>query len=246
MTTTDLRLGDYRDVLADARPDHVIFDPPYGDRTHVGHNAGVDHALGGHSGSTKFRSATTRRRKIGYASWTPADVDECMDFWHARCDGWICAMSCSDLFPAWRAAAERVGRVSFAPVACVIRGMSVRMGGDGPSSWMVYLNVSRPRGQQWAKWGSLVGAYVVGRGENSTKTVAGTRIGGKPILLMNAIVRDYSRPGDLICDPCAGYSTTAIAALANGRRFVGAEVDQDAFTISRQRLAEPTQGDLFG
>ena len=114
------------------------------------------------------------------------------------------------------------------------------MAGDGPGSWVVYLNVSRPRGKRWSGWGSLVGAYVVTREQNRG------RIGGKPIQLMNAIVRDYSRPGDLICDPCAGYATTAVAALANDRRFVGAEVDPAAFEIACKRLAKPSQGELFG
>jgi len=37
-------------------------------------------------------------------------------------------------------------------------------------------------------------------------------IGGKPMWLMRALVRDYSRPGNLVCDPCAGGATTLIAA----------------------------------
>ena len=43
-----------------------------------------------------------------------------------------------------------------------------------------------------------------------------------PLALMGAIVRDYSKRGDLICDPCAGMATTAVAADMFGRLFVGA------------------------
>jgi 23S rRNA G2445 N2-methylase RlmL len=37
----ELRLGDWREVLADVEPDAVITDPPYSERTHSGHNAGA-------------------------------------------------------------------------------------------------------------------------------------------------------------------------------------------------------------
>ncbi len=235
--TIDLYYGRWEDVLADVDVDHVITDPPYGSRTHTGHNAGVDHTLTGNSGH--HRSETTRRRKIDYQAWTPDDVDRFVDHWHARTSGWICAMSCSDLFPAWRAAFDRAGRVSFAPVACVIRAMSVRLSGDGPASWVVYLNVARPRGKQWTKWGALNGAYVCKRAHDRQ------RIGGKPLELINAIVRDYSRVGDLVCDPCAGYATTAIAAEQNGRNFVGAEVDGDTYRQALARISAPSQNDLF-
>ena len=63
--------------------------------------------------------------------------------------------------------------------------------------------------------------------------------------LMRAIVRDYSRPGDLICDPTAGLATTGVAALTMGRRFVGAEMDPETHAKGAKRLAETQVVDLF-
>ncbi len=137
-------------------------------------------------------------------------------------------MSCSDLFPAWRAAFERVGRVAFAPVPCVIRAMSVRLAGDGPSNWAVYLNVARPVGQ---KNGTLNGAYVVNRDPG--------HIGGKPRALMQQIVSDYSVPGDVVCDPCAGLATTLLVADALGRNGIGAEIDSATYDKARGREPFP-------
>lgn len=202
----DLRIGDWREVLADVECDALICDPPYGARTHAGHDAGVERSED---------KGKARRRSLCYGFWTPDDVDAFVDHWHPRTRGWICAMSCSDLFGAWRSAFERVGRVAFAPVPCVIRAMSVRLSGDGPSNWTVYLNVARPVG---TIDGTRVGAYVVGRGDRS-------HIGGKPLDLMLRIVADYSREGDLVCDPCAGFGTTLRAAEMLGRRAIGAEID---------------------
>lgn len=224
MSTPDLRLGDWRHVLADVECDALIVDAPYGARTHAGHDAGVEHTCWD----------TARRNKLSYGAWTPDDVREFVAHWSPRTRGWFCAMSCSDLFPAWRAAFEDAGRVAFAPVACVIRAMSVRLSGEGPSNWVVYLNVARPKG---LIDGTRNGAYVVSRDPG--------HIGGKPLALMAAIVRDYSSPGGLVVDPCAGLATTLIAAEQLGRRSLGAEIDPDTYAAAVARLQQPAQRDLF-
>lgn len=208
----DLRHGRWEDVLGDVECDALIADPPYSSRTHDGHDDGaslanraeryIKRANGGHD---RMRE----RRVIDYAHWTPEDVRAFVDAWAPRTRGWMCCMSDSDLCHAWRDAFEANGLTGFQPVPCVIPGMTVRMCGDGPSSWAVYLNVARPK--RLSKWGTLPGAYTFPRG----KVV---RIGGKPLSLMRAIVRDYSREGDLVCDPCAGGATTLLAASLEGRR----------------------------
>lgn len=227
--TWDLRQGWYQDVLADVECDALICDPPYGARTHVGHD---------HSARPSRRYDSSDRSQLSYDAWGDRDVQSFVEFWHQRTSGWLAIMSCSQLVPAYESAFESVGRCSFAPIACVVRGMTVRMAGDGPSNWVVYLNVSRPRSKEWARWGTLPGAYVVGRGNAKY-------IGGKPELLMNAIVRDYTRPGDLVCDPCAGMATTGVACLQQGRSFIGAEVKADTFEAARGRLSNPQQQELF-
>lgn len=62
--------------------------------------------------------------------------------------------------------------------------------------------------------------------------------GGKPLWLMQALVRDYSLPGDLIVDPCAGGATTLIAAAIEGRRAVGAELDENTYRKAQARIAK--------
>ena len=63
---------------------------------------------------------------------------------------------------------------------------------------------------------------------------------------MQAIVRDYSRPGDLICDPCAGGATTLIAAATEGRRAVGAEMDPKTYALAQARIAKGHTPNMFG
>lgn len=221
----DLRFGDYREVLCDVESDTHVSDPPYSKRTHEGHDS-------------REQYDEAERRNLSYTAFTPEDVNNYVDFWHPRTRGWMAIMSCSDLSPVYRAAYERVGRCSFAPVPCVMRGMTVRMAGDGPSSWAVYLNVARPRTEEFARWGTLPGAYP------TTRKTKG-HIGGKPLSWMTAIVGDYSRKGDLVCDPCAGFGTTALAAKSLGRRFVGSEIDKETYAIAQERLSGSVQVEMF-
>lgn len=239
----DLRLGRYQDALADVREvGAVITDGPYSPRTQDGHDAGADMAtrLGKRRGAAKRsdgrKDPARSRRAITYAAWTAKEVDELIDSWAPRNRGWFVCFSDHALCSAYQAAYERHGLTTFAPVGVLLPGMTVRMAGDGPSSWMVYANVARPKAL--AKWGTLPGGYTGPVGER-------VHIGGKPLWLMQAIVRDYSRPGDLICDPCSGAATTLLAAGIEGRRAIGAEMDQATFEIAQERLRKGFTPSLF-
>jgi hypothetical protein len=223
----ELRLGRWQDELADVEVDALIFDAPYSALTHdskAARNDGVD--------ASGLRPS--------YAGLTEADIREFCETWSERCRGWMVSITDSVLAPIWREHMERSGRLTFQPVPCVMRGMSVRMTGDGPSSWAVYAQVGRPRNEKFVRWGTLDGAYHGPRGSEA----GGGR--GKPDWLMSALVRDYSRPGDLICDPFTGWGSTLSAAVANNRRAIGSEMDRDAFNEAARRLNRPLQVDMFG
>lgn len=224
----ELRLGDWRSVLIDAgMVDVLITDHPYGKRTHEKSRDGE-----------REDGYSVEGIAPEYTHWGAADVLHFAQHWSPRTRGWMVALCSHDLIPAWETAYEAVGRYGFAPVPCVINGMSVRLGGDGPSSWTVYAMVGRPRTGEFSRWGTLPGAYTGGREPGAE----GGR--GKPSWLMRAIVRDYSRPGDRICDPLAGYGATLIAALDEGRRAIGAEIDHGAYDEAYRRAAQPRAADI--
>lgn len=224
----ELRLGRWQDQLADVDVDAIVCDPPYGARTHDGAHG------------QRYDNTTPGGEAPCYARWSGDDINEFVVSWTDRCRGWMVALTSSDLIQAWSDAFERVGRYWFHPLPCVIRGMSVRLCGDGPSSWAVYAMVARPAAVEFSRWGTLDGAY---HGPRGTEAGGGR---GKPDWLMNALVRDYSRPGDLVCDPFAGWGSTLSAAVANGRRAIGSEMDKDAFSEAVRRLKRPLQFDMFG
>jgi DNA methylase len=51
------------------------------------------------------------------------------------------------------------------------------------------------------------------------------------------LVRAFSNAGETVCDPFVGGGTTAIAALAEHRKFVGCDVDEQAVATTLSRLA---------
>lgn len=65
-----------------------------------------------------------------------------------------------------------------------------------------------------------------------------------PLELVERLVLSMSRPGDLVVDPFAGVGTTLAAALRNGRRAMGAELNADYVAIARRRMQEAVNGSL--
>lgn len=215
----ELRLGDYRDVLADVEPDAVITDPPFGERTHAGQRTGSD----------------TRKTTLTYEAWGEADA-HALAAW-ADAAIWLVVFSDHEGQRWHEAAALEAGRYVFAPVLAVRSCPTPRMAGDGPTSAADYLTVSRPRRRlSKARRGSRPGYYMVGHTSGAGYRLERVHPGGKDLALMRRLVRDYSRPGDLVCDPCAGGATTLIAAALEGRRAIGAELDAETFEKACARI----------
>ena len=58
----------------------------------------------------------------------------------------------------------------------------------------------------------------------------------KPEPLLERIILIGSRPGDTVLDPFMGSGTTGAVAKRLGRKFVGIELDETYFNISKQRI----------
>jgi site-specific DNA-methyltransferase (adenine-specific) len=51
-------------------------------------------------------------------------------------------------------------------------------------------------------------------------------------------IRQVSEPGELVVDPFLGSGTTAVAAVLEGRRFIGCDIDPGCVETTRRRLVE--------
>lgn len=64
------------------------------------------------------------------------------------------------------------------------------------------------------------------------------RVAQKPVELMRRLVKTHSNKGDLVVDPFAGSGSTGLAALLEGREFVGADTDPDAVKMANDSLED--------
>lgn len=71
----------------------------------------------------------------------------------------------------------------------------------------------------------------------SPRGAARQHITAKPVELMRQLLRSTPKGGKVL-DPFAGSGTTGVAAMWEGRRFLGIEGSRDYVGIARQRLAQ--------
>jgi site-specific DNA-methyltransferase (adenine-specific) len=226
----ELRCGRYQDVLADVeRVDAVVTDPPYSERTHAAQISAPRDPVAALHGFAALE----------YRAWSEAEARDAAGAWARLASGWCVVFSDHALQRVYESAFEDSGRYVFAPLAQTTLGRSVRLAGDGPATWTTWITVARPRSMR--AWGALPGAYVDGVGDR----IAGEVRGAKQVALMRAIIRDYTRPGDLVCDPCAGGGTTLLAAVLEGRRAIGAEMDPSTFAKAVKRLEGVTAREVY-
>lgn len=224
-----LYCGDCLDILPVLDSvDAVVTDPPYSERTHSGHNS---------------LSAISRdgadRKKLPYAALRHEDLPRLASLFASAADGWVVWMCDDQQAVPIRSALEASGRCGFAPLPFVAPGSRVRLPGDGPSSWTVWIVVARTKAQ--VRWGTLPGAYILPKGAKEHN-----HTGGKPAWLMKQLVGDYSKRGQTILDPFMGSGTTGVACANLGRKFIGIEIERKYFDIACERIeAAYAQGRLF-
>lgn len=60
----------------------------------------------------------------------------------------------------------------------------------------------------------------------------------KPLDLLKRVILASTKKGDIIIDPFTGSSTTGIAAVQHGRKFVGFDLEKDYLELSKKRLLD--------
>lgn len=217
------------------RCDALIVDAPYSGRTHSAND--------GSSQRDPSRMANPEKlnRPLNYAPWDASDVDTFVHAWSPRVEGWFVSITDHVLARAWEESLLAAGRYVFAPVAFTAPGSRIRLAGDGPSNWTTWVVVARPKSKAMQRWGTLPGAYVLPPGHSERMAV----FGGKPAWLMERLVEDYSRPGQLVVDPCCGAGTTVTAAIRTGRRAIGGDAMREHAELAAKAVGAMQQAPLF-
>jgi len=58
----------------------------------------------------------------------------------------------------------------------------------------------------------------------------------KPVQLIETLIKQCTHEGDTILDPFMGSGTTGVAAIKNNRNFIGIELDENYFSIAKERI----------
>lgn len=229
--------------LPDASVDAVITDPPYssggmfrGDRTQDVHTKyvntnGASLALEAFSGDS--------RDSFGYWFWCSVWLGECMRVVRA---GGVAA-----LFTDWRQLPATVGGLQ-----------------SGGWVWRGIVPWHKPNGRpvqgRWANsceyvvWGTngprpldILGPVAFPGFFQSLAPRDREHITQKPLDVMRNLVAIVPASG-VVLDPFAGSGTTGVAAVIEGRRFIGVELNDHYAQVAAQRLAtatmRPTAGQL--
>jgi len=55
--------------------------------------------------------------------------------------------------------------------------------------------------------------------------------------VVNRCIMNFTQPGQVVYDPFSGSGTTAVAAIASGREYLGSEINKEYFDLSQRRLS---------
>ncbi len=93
--------------------------------------------------------------------------------------------------------------------------------------------------------GANIGGTNIITGINSFASGAARKEGGvkvhptqKPVALIEKLINDSTKPGDLILDTFGGSGTTAVAAVRTGRDFILMEQDEVYYMKALKRIEE--------
>ena len=232
----ELRLGDCACPVSGLRSlgsvDHVITDPPYSPRVHSGvRSSNFDRS---YENFSQAPCVTRRKVDLGFEHLCP-DLRKLVAHEFGRLvRKWCLVFSDAESVHLWIADLEDSGLSH--EVVGVWRRLNgaPRFHGQSPApSWEAIEIAYRKRGWngggKQAYWEHPV---VNNHGGRSRRL----HTAQKPLGLMTDLVRAFTEPNDLICDPFAGSASTGVACVREGRKFIGWERDPDIFAIAVQRL----------
>lgn len=220
--------GDCVGVMAEL-PDgcvtHVITDPPYSEHVHSKQRSGAKvQRLNGRG--VRFSVA----RDLGFESITERLAQNVASYCARLTKRWVLIFTDEGGIALWRECIENAGLDHVRMGAWVKPGAAPQFTGDRPAAGWEAIEIAHPSGRK--RWNGG------GRPNVWTHEIVRTERTQKPLALMEALVRDFTDPGDLVLDPFAGSGTTGVACRRLGRRFVGIERDEKYVAVARRRIGE--------
>jgi site-specific DNA-methyltransferase (adenine-specific) len=226
--------------LADGAVDHVIGDPPYDEKTHKGART-TSGKRAEKSIALSFDGVDSEHKANGNAA--DADINfavlpptsEFVPSLIRAAKRWVIAFCALEQLGTYRDASGELWirggiwvRTNGTPQ---ITGDRPAQGGEGLA---IIHRVGRKR---WNGHGNP--ASWIGPRDSDPRRMHPTK---KPAWLMEALIRDFTDPGELIYDPCSGEGSTGEACIKLGRRFIGCELDPKYHAAGVARIDRAARG----
>lgn len=209
-------------TLPDKSVDHVITDPPYSEWVHT------QHMVGGGS----RRDGSARYKDLGFGALSSSAMAAAAEQFARVSRRWVVVFCAAEMVGDWREALTTRALDHVRVGVWVKGGATPQFSGDRPAPGFESIEIAHPRGRKTWNGGGRHAVWLadVPRGDRHHTTE-------KPLDLMEALVRDFTDPGELILDPFAGSGTTGVACKRLGRRFLGWERDPKYHRIAEKRIA---------
>lgn len=131
-------------------------------------------------------------------------------------------------------ASQCKNRMPYYPQGLIPYGKEMRNNvGDYPSAFEARANRAATYFQEWTNYPNSVLNFDVER--------TGLHPNQKPVALMEYLIRTYTRPGEVVLDFTMGSGSTGVAAVQNGRGFIGNERDFGFYAAARKRIINARQ-----
>lgn len=199
----------------------VITDPPYDEHTHSKQRSGTSVGV-------------SEARDLGFAAITDGTIQVLARQFARLSRRWVLVFCADRQIATWGHALMAAG------LEWVRLGMWVKLGaapqftGDRPAQGHEAIVIAHHPGKKRWNGGGRHGVWThpIESGAERFHTTQ------KPLSLMDALVRDFTDRGETILDPFAGSGTTGVAAIRQGRRFLGFELDETYHRLASRRLAK--------
>ena len=260
--TWDLRHGDCLDSvtglasLPDKSVDVVLTDPPYSEHVHSKSRRGisVDNRAGADA-----QGEFSKRRELAFESLSQATMEASADHFARLARRWVMVFCDVESAHLWIGALRSTGGLEYVRTAAWHKvGGAPQFTGDRPAVWGEAIVLCHPKGRKRWNGGGKQGLYSIPTAIDRDRSGLDARVHTtqKPVALMEALIADFTDPGELILDPFAGSGTTGLAAARLGRRFLGWEREPDFHAAATTRLSrerplptgyqdDPRQGSLL-
>ena len=222
--------------IPDQSIDHVIMDPPYEAEAHTQQRRVKRGILGvAESEPIAFPPMTEMERNlIGH---------ECGRITKR----WALAFCQAEALPLWIDSFVTHGGLAYKRACIWVKklgpGCQPQLTGDRPGMGYETMCLAHAPGRSRWNGGGKVGVYPFDKFSAYDQKAHPTQ---KPILLMEALIRDLTDPGEIVLDPYAGSGTTAVACVRLGRRFIAIERDPTFYATALRRISDAReQSDLL-